>query len=380
MPRGFRLYVGGGGHGNRRSPEPRPMTRAPRRPAARRRVRLRFDDPVVIDGARVPVHRELSAVVRAGRTLFLGCDEGAGIERLVEDGDGFGSHRHLRLGELVDLPAGPDGEADVEGLAIDEGWLWVVGSQALRRRKPRSGDGAAESLGRLADLEWEPNRQLLGRFPLVEEDGALLPVARDGKRAAAHLRFGGKGRLRRWLGRDPHLAPFLGLPSKDNGLDVEGIVARGERIWLGLRGPVLGEGAVILEMRMRTTRAGHLKARRIDGRARYRKHVVDTNGQGIRDMKWDGDDLLVIVGNVLSGDGPTAILRLHGFARRRGGGHVPEARLKRARELPDTGPLDHPEGLVRWKGKDWLVVHDSPGPTRVGDDPPWVDADVWRVP
>lgn len=347
-----------------------------------RTVRLRFDQPVALGGRRVPVHRELSAVCRAGATLFAACDEGAGIERLVEDEGGFGRHEHFALGDLVDLPDGPEGEVDVEGLAVDGGWLWVLGSQALRRRKPRGAiedggeDGAMERLSR---VEWQPNRQLLARVPLVDEGGLLRPVRADGDRRARHLRFGGEGRLRRWLRDDPHLAPFLPIAAKDNGLDVEGIVARGDRVWLGLRGPVLGESATILELRLREARGGHLKARRIDGRARYRKHLVDTDGQGVRDMKWDGDDLLVVVGNVLSGGGPAAILRLLGFAGRDDGGHLPREGVVRARELPDAGKVDHPEGLVRWQGDEWLVLHDGPAPGRVGDDPAWVEGDVWRL-
>jgi hypothetical protein len=146
-----------------------------------------------------------------------------------------------------------------------------------------------------------------------------------------------------------------------------------------LRGPVLGESAVILEMALRVTESGHFKARRIEGTSRVRKHFVDTDGQGIRDMKWDGEDLLLVTGPVLSGNGPAAILRLHGFATRTEEGYVGESGQALVQRLPYRETVDHPEALVRWDGEDWLVVHDSPAPGRVSDDPPWVEGDVWRL-
>lgn len=343
-----------------------------------RMVRLSFDAGLVLE-AGTSLHRDLSAIVREGDTLFVACDEGTGIERLLRDGEGFGRHRRILLSDLADLPGGPDGEMDIEGLAIDSGWLWVVGSQAITRDRVKEGDAGAASLAELRDTDWEENRQFLGRFPLVEKDGGLWPVAEDGDRKAAHLRFRGKGRLRRWLRKDRHLRGFLGLPSKENGLDVEGIVARGDRIWVGLRGPVLGQSAVVLEMAMRVTRGGHLGARRIEGKTRVRKHFVDTDGQGIRDMKWDGDDLLLVTGPVMSGDGPAAILRLPRFAERCEAGYVGENGQRLVQRLPYHAGSDHPEGLVCLGGPEWLVIHDSPGPDRASDDPPWVEGDVWRL-
>ncbi len=344
-----------------------------------RTVRLTFGDAATVKDTRIPIQRDLSAIVRQGDTMFVACDEAAGVDRLLRQGDDFGQHVHIPLSDLIELPGGAEGEMDIEGLAVDSGWLWVIGSQSLKRDKVKDHDTGAESLAALADVDWEENRQFLGRFPLVKRDGGLWPVAEDGDRRAAHLRFGGKGRLRRWLRKDQHLRDFLDLPSKENGLDVEGIVARGDRVWVGLRGPVLGQSAVVLELEMRETRRGHLKARRIEGRSRVRKHFVDTDGLGIRDMKWDGDDLLLVTGSVMSGDGPAAILRLNAFANRRDEGYVGEDGQALVQRLPYRETMDHPEGLVHWQDDEWLVVHDSPAPERVSDDPPWVEGDVWRL-
>jgi hypothetical protein len=342
------------------------------------RVRFAFD-PALVAQAGTPIHRNLSAITREGDTVFLACDEGASLERLLRVDGGFARHRRVPLGELVDLPGGKDGEMDIEGLSIEGRWLWVAGSQSIKRRKVKERRGDAEALKALGDEDWEPNRQFLGRFPLVERDGGLWPVAEEAGRRAAWLRLGGKGRLRRWLSRDRSLRPFLDLPAKENGLDLEGIATRGDRLWIGLRGPVLGQSAIVLELELRISRKGHLKARRIEGRARFRRHFVDTDGQGIRDMKWDGADLLLVTGPVMSGNGPAAVLRLRGFADRRTEGYVGEDEQSLVQRLLYGESVDHPEGLVRWGRDGWLVIHDSPGPDRIGDDPPWVEADLWRL-
>jgi hypothetical protein len=219
---------------------------------------------------------------------------------------------------------------------------------------------------------------VLGRVPLVEVDGGLWPVAQDGDRRAAHLRFRAKGQLRKWLRRDRHLRDFLRLPSKENGLDVEGIAVAATASGSACAAPCLAKAPCAGDGDEADAK-GHLKARRIEGRSRVRKHFVDTDGQGIRDMKWDGDDLLLVTGPVLSGDGPAAILRLHGFAHLKKPGYVGEAGQTLVQRLPYRESADHPEGLVRWDGSDWLVLCDSPGPERAGDGPPYIEGDVWRL-
>ncbi|MBQ0818798.1 DUF3616 domain-containing protein, partial [Microvirga sp. HBU67558] len=136
----------------------------------------------------------------------------------------------------------------------------------------------------MEEIEREPNRSFLGRIPLIEEaPGLFTPARSDGERQAAWLKLGKKrGALERWLAEDPHLGPFLAVPSKENGLDIEGLAVRGNRLWLGLRGPVLRGHAVVLDLELRQKAPDRLKARRIDGQRRYRKHLLDTRGLGIR--------------------------------------------------------------------------------------------------
>jgi hypothetical protein len=202
----------------------------------------------------------------------------------------------------------------------------------------------------MEEIEREPNRYFLGRIPLVEEGpGLFTPARSDGERQAAWLKLGKKrSALERWLSEDPHLGPFLSVPSKENGFDVEGLAVRGNRIWLGLRGPVLRGHAVVLDLELEQRAPERLKGCRIDGGRRYRKHLLDTRGLGIRDMRFVGDDLLLLVGPTMSLEGPAFVLRWCDAAHDNGSGVIAPSRIETVAELPYQLHVDHPEGIDLW--------------------------------
>src|SRR3546814_4598583 len=103
------------------------------------------------------------------------------------------------------------------------------------------------------------------------------------------------------------------VPSKENGFDVEGLAVRGSRVFLGLRGPVLRGWATVVELDLKTPKPGRLKLRRIgaDGES-YRKHFLDLDGLGIRELVFDGDDLLVLAGPTMDLDGLVVLFRWSG--------------------------------------------------------------------
>jgi hypothetical protein len=348
-------------------------------------VALTFSDWRPLRHVEDPLHKDLSAVARVGDSLFLACDETASVERLrrLEDGS-FGDHRHFGLDELVDLPAGADGEMDIEGLCAEDGYLWIVGSHSLKRCKPERDEGdAGAALKRMEDVEREPNRYFLGRVPLCEEEpGLFVPARSDGERKAAWVKFGKKrSALVQWIDDDAHLGQFLHIPSKENGFDVEGLAVRGNRVWLGLRGPVLRGHAVVLELEIKEKAPGRLKARRVDGGRRYRKHLLDTRGLGIRDMRFDGDDLLLLVGPTMSLEGPAFVLRWRGAVHDDASGVVESSRIDAITELPYRLHADHPEGIELWPeggSGALLVIYDAPAPERTDPDTFTVRADVIR--
>lgn len=317
-------------------------------------------------------HVNLSAVRSDGECLWIGGDETATVERFTATADGYADHTTVALDDLVDLPGGPAAEVDVEGLARRGSYLWAVGSHSRRRRRIKDHHGADKALRRLAKVTAEPAREVLVRLAVEDgPDGLPVPVREtaDGHRSALLGRPG----LLDALADDPRLAPFLAIPGKDNGFDVEGLAVLGdpgeELLYLGLRGPVLRGWAVVLEVRPRETHPGRLDLAPFDDGALYRTHLLDLGGLGVRDLCPDGDDLLVLAGPSMSLDGPVRVHRWHGT----GGGDAPvlgrPPQLTRELDLPhgagaDEG-ADHAEGIALVGEAELLVVYDSPAPARL---------------
>ncbi|GAA4557739.1 DUF3616 domain-containing protein [Planotetraspora kaengkrachanensis] len=316
------------------------------------RMELRFHEGAQSAGT----HENLSAIRQDGPYLWIAGDETATIERLTSRDGVYDDQRTFDLADFVDLPAGRDAEADIEGLARTDGWLWAVGSHSLKRRRLKPGHSADKARRRLATVLREENRFVLVRLPL--RDG--VPVRADGRRRAAVL--SGDDNLADMLSGDPHLAPFLKLPGKDNGLDIEGIAARpdehGDRLYVGLRGPVLRGWAVLLEIRPATHPRDPSRLRLAEP---YRTHFLDLDGLGVRDLCPYGDDLLILTGPSMDLDGPVRVVRWRNGST---GGVVAATDLETVTELPYGRGEDHPEGLAVLDDGRLIVVYDSPSPER----------------
>ncbi len=373
-----------------------------------RQISLQFAPSTVPDRKEPRKFRDsLSAVELAdgGRTLFLGVDETVDatptIERLSRAGDGYAAHQPLAVADFLALPdptpkKGRVAEVDIEGLAVCDSFLWVVGSHSSRRKKPKH-RSAEQDIERLASVELGPNRVLLGRIPLVPAaDGSTL-AKRDGARRSAQL----VEDLRAVLGDDPLLGPFVHayenaegesvtIPGKDNGFDIEGIVVRpgpggSSRVFLGLRGPVLRGWAIILELsaiegeKPNQLVLGPLGS---SGERRYRKHVLQLEGLGIRDLRADGDDLLILAGPTMTLDGQVAIYRWVGGLGSASGDTLTDlarGRLEPVLTLPHGHGEDGPEGFLRLPSGELLVVYDSPAEARLAGEH-GVFADVFAFP
>ncbi len=353
-----------------------------------RTVRLSFSA-----GARASgTHTNLSAVRSDGPVLWVAGDETATIERLVADDpdrpEVYADQVSTRLADLVRLPGeDADEEADVEGLARHGHFLWAVGSHSLRRRRIKARHSGEKALRRLARVTGQANRQVLVRLPVAEVDGLPTLVGEltvDGlvHRAAV---FGAQGRdLRDLLADDDHLAPFLAIPGKDNGLDVEGIGVAGDRVFLGLRGPVLRGWAVVLELRpgLDPDDPTRLELGEFEDGRRYRKHVLRLAGLGVRDLCPHGEDLLVLAGPTMDLDGPVHVFRWRGALTADTPQVVRDDLLVREVDLPFGVGVDHAEGIGLLDpdpaGPRLLVVYDSPAPERLLGH--GVTADVVRLP
>jgi hypothetical protein len=163
-----------------------------------------------------------------------------------------------------------------------------------------------------------------------------------------------------------------------------------------MRGPVLRGWALILELGIKESKPGRLRLRRVgpDG-GRYRKHFLNLDGLGIRDLTLHGDDLLILAGPTMDLSGPAAVFRWAGGAGAPAaegglGTVVPRRELERVLELPEGKGEDHPEGLTvvpREDGDgddgdraDLLVVYDSPAGHRLHANGTSIDADLFELP
>jgi Protein of unknown function (DUF3616) len=339
-------------------------------------------------------HVNLSAVRADGRCLWVAGDETATVERLVASADGqaYAEQTTYHLADLVELPGEAGDEADIEGLARSGPFLWAVGSHSLKRKKIKGKHDDAKAFQRLASVSGEPNRQVLVRLPVEDDgDGWPAPVPRTGKDAelltAAVLGGPGEESLRDLLADDPHLGPFVSIPSKDNGLDIEGIAVAGERVYLGMRGPVLRGWAVLLELwpYVDPDQPGRLRLREGADGLPYAKHLLDLDGLGVRDLCPHGDDLLVLAGPTMDLDGPVRVYRWRDGCVVQAPSVVRGDDLARHVDLPHGSGVDHAEGIdvlgtdAAGTADRLLVVYDSPATERLGDDGS-VTADVVLLP
>lgn len=276
------------------------------------------------------VSEDLSGVVYTpDGSLWVASDETATVERLsLVEPYIYGNHRQFTLAELITLPNQEEIEVDIEGMTYADDYLWLTGSHSTKRKKVKSGKDDQENLARLAEVTFDPNRYVLARIPMMNGDlvkSCAQSHDPNQKLTAATLNRTNNGNvLIDALKSDPHLGPFLAtdeprqekplaLPGKDNGFDIEGLAVCGDRLFLGLRGPVLRGWAIILEIEVEaiTPETLSLKAIGKSGE-RYKKHFVNLGGLGIRDLCFQGEDLLILAGPTMVLDGSIRLFRLSG--------------------------------------------------------------------
>jgi hypothetical protein len=354
---------------------------------APRTIVLQFDSARNQLGDDKQLRESLSVTALTGRNLWVASDETTTIERLTtEDGRTFKNHATYALADFLDLPGEADEEVDVEGIACTDEYLWLVGSHSLKRKKPKAvADDIEEQIEKLSHVESEGNRYLLARIPLAfNEDGGeyeLIKFRQDFGGAkyaliAAQLRGDKKGNaLTETLRDDKHLAPFLSIPGKDNGFDIEGLAVAGARVFLGLRGPVLCGYACVLEIEVETLDNSpsllELK-KKFDGKP-YRKHFLQLDGLGVRELCVDSADLIIIAGPAMDLDGPVAVFRWKDALEASSESLVARDVLEKLFDVPfgageDAG-RDHAEGMALIPATveqpaALLIVYDAPAAAR----------------
>lgn len=350
-------------------------------------------DPALDDRVREDIVKNLSGAVfsHQGKYLWLGTDEMSAIERftrLENNPDVFSSHQRFYLKDFIDGFNEERGEVDVEGLDYADGYLWIVGSHSSKRKKVDiEPDKFKVTKKELKKIERDENRYLLARIP-VNESGEL---DRTSPQTAWLKREGSSNSLTKALATDEYLdlgqiidsddrdsLPgkefYFYLPSKENGLDIEGLAVRGNKITIGLRGPVLRGIAILLEIEVESGLPHELRLKKIgnDGR-KYKRHFLDLKGLGVRELclEENGKSLLILAGPTMNLDGTHSLFRLNrpfeiednSLSSQKNG------QLEYLGDIPHGEQKDRAEGLTLDEGgKSILVVYDSPTKDRLISD------------
>ena len=320
-------------------------------------------------------------------SLWVGSDEMIGVERLSAiNCHSYGEHKRFLLQDYIELFNTED-EIDIEGMDFADGYLWLTGSHSMKRKKPKK-DDLEINLERLSTISTDLNRFILARIPVIEGEliKSYTPQADNVLTAACLQTTAERNVLFETLAEDRHLQPFIqmGIPSKDNGLDIEGLAVKNGRLYLGLRGPVLRGWAVILELQLTESESGVLNLQEIgDDGAKYRKYFLNLNGLGVRELCWHDDDLLILAGPTMSLEGEMQV-----FCWRNAVNVTQTTIIKQEEDilfplfdLPLTIGSDHAEGLALyscWGKEELMVFYDSPSPHRLRGDKQ-IFVDVFRL-
>lgn len=226
---------------------------------------------------------DISAVGVLDSYLLIGTDEGNQIQ-VLEPNPEDSTYKVIRNIALP-VPASEEEEIDIEGIAIAKNKVYVVGSHSLNRKTVKDNKTYQENLQRLATVKEEKNRQHIFCLKLNPETGNLDS---DIKRAS----------LRKILAQDPILSRFTKIPSKENGVDIEGIAAKDKYLYLGFRGPVLRGNYVPVMI---------VKFKDLDQDDKYELRYVNLKGNGIRDIVAVNDGFLILAGAVGDGISPYQI-------------------------------------------------------------------------
>jgi len=214
---------------------------------------------------------DVSGITQFGKLLVICSDEGARFDVLKSDDD-----KDYHLLNTIPLSIDPDEELDLEGATSDGKHVYLIGSHSLARKKLDPADSYKKNRKRLAEVDDDDfSRDIVAEVTL-DDNGQLL------KKHEINLR--------KLLKHDSILSGFTDVPSKENGIDIEGIAAKDGKLYIGFRGPVLrGNYVPVMVLDFESPEA-------------YELRFVNLHGRGIRDITAVRDGFLLIAGPIGDGD------------------------------------------------------------------------------
>jgi len=285
-----------------------------------------FEEDIKIDPMNI------SGIVVTDQFMALATDEGNQLELFKQTNQQ--AWKTLKTLTLTDN----EDEIDIEALAWQAPYLYALGSHSAKRKKIKSNLSQKDNIKRLQQTFLEPARQVLFR---IEFDADLNMVSLHSLS------------LNKIITKHPVLSSFVGIPSKENGIDIEGMaIDHKGRLLLGFRGPVLrGNIASVLRVQLEK-KAFKVKKSKV--------LYLHTQSRGIRGLTETQQGFLVLAGAV--GDQPLTyqVYLWNGKNALAGKDHKPDS-LTHLCDLPNTG--GKPEGIQFIKSQsqsvEFAIVNDG---------------------
>lgn len=221
---------------------------------------------------------DISAIVSFGNFLAIGSDESKRKIQILQQQEAVYTVMDDLEIKLPVLAEEEDQEIDIEGMSISNGnTLFVIGSHSLRRLRVRE------------DKTYLENRERITRVISEDKKNSIFKLTLNPQTAVANKEIE-TIRIKEVIENDSILGIFTPIPSKENGVDIEGISSDGDTLYIGFRGPVLRGNYVPV-----------MVIEDFENKSDYELRFLDLEGNGIRDITKVKDGFLIIAGPV--GDG-----------------------------------------------------------------------------
>ncbi len=230
----------------------------------------------------IKARKDISAVTKVGSYLAIGVDEGVGEtedENVIQVLREVNSEHYEVSHEILLFKGSKEEgkELDIEGIDVEGDMMYVVGSHSLRRKRIKSDKKYAKNREKFRDekIDHQKNRDWLYRVTI------------DSNVNASNLE---RISLRDIINTDEVLKTFSKIPSKENGVDIEGITVKGEWLYVGFRGPVFRGNYVPV-----------MKFKFEEPQETYELLYVQLGGRGCRDIVSVSDGFLIVAGPIGGG-------------------------------------------------------------------------------
>lgn len=226
-------------------------------------------------------NKDISAIISFGKFLAIGSDENKRRVQILEkqQGNVYRVRDDLEI-QLPVLAEREDQEIDIEGMSINNGnTLFIIGSHSLKRSKVKDDKTYLENRQRIKEVVVEDRRNSIFKLTIDPETGIANKEIET-------------IRIKEIIENDAVLGIFASIPSKENGVDIEGIASDHDTVYIAFRGPVIrGNYAPVMVLDL-------------NDKSNYELRFINLGGNGIRAITKVNDGFLIISGPVGDGFGP----------------------------------------------------------------------------